>query len=280
MAADAASKVPFIIAPAPWYLGCQMWAIPVKSSSTLPEHAYAPIEAASAEYSDPAVAGKFNGGMGAVVLVRYHKTPVGPYDELLILPGKFQVGNTSESAYRLTSVYVSQKDTTYNGRKNWNIPKNLARFSFTPVPGSPKATKVEVWPEHSKSETPFFQTILQPIPYVPSFPCSSKVLSWLGLKISIVQPPMPQSDDPNQQELTGTDSWYRVFPASSGTGTLMWADLEQPKRALGAEGVTKGYDLIGSQGLENFWPGSSKWNVAFGLRNAIFEIPSPSKVEV
>ncbi len=34
--------------------------------------------------------GRFKGGLGYVMLIKYEKSPVGPYHELLFLPGKFR----------------------------------------------------------------------------------------------------------------------------------------------------------------------------------------------
>lgn len=61
-----------------------------------------------------------------VQVIRYTETPVGPYDELLIVPGSFgyhtRAGNgeaiKEEKNLRLTRIYVSQKQTCWNGRKS------------------------------------------------------------------------------------------------------------------------------------------------------------------
>lgn len=65
-----------------------------------------------------------------VQLVRYTETPVGPYDELVIMPGDFEVpvlsggGGGGEGKggkkkvkknTRITGIWVSQKDTCWNG---------------------------------------------------------------------------------------------------------------------------------------------------------------------
>ena len=58
-----------------------------------------------------------------VQIVRYHETPVGSYDELILLPGFFEVpkdahGNErgkKKQTSRITRIYVDQKTTTYNG---------------------------------------------------------------------------------------------------------------------------------------------------------------------
>lgn len=70
--------------------------------------------------------GKFKGGLGYVMLVDYEKSPVGPYHELLIIPGKFR--KTKKQA--ITKIYVDSEASTQNGRNNWGIPKETLPFSW------------------------------------------------------------------------------------------------------------------------------------------------------
>lgn len=63
--------------------------------------------------------GKFKGGLGFVMLVNYEDTPVGPYHEVLFIPGKFR--KTKKQA--ITKIYVDSEVSTQNGRINWGIPK-------------------------------------------------------------------------------------------------------------------------------------------------------------
>ena len=41
---------------------------------------------------------------------------VGPYDELMLIPGAFDVPGQNKKRLRITRIYVSQKDTMYNGK--------------------------------------------------------------------------------------------------------------------------------------------------------------------
>ena len=57
-----------------------------------------------------------------VQLLRYTETPVGPYDELAVLPGAFDTpvgdkgrGGKMKQNSRITAIWVSQKDTCWNG---------------------------------------------------------------------------------------------------------------------------------------------------------------------
>ncbi len=70
--------------------------------------------------------GKFKGGLGYLMLVNYKNSPVGPYNELLLIPGKFSpTGKQS-----ITKIYVDSEESTQNGRANWGIPKNTLPFSW------------------------------------------------------------------------------------------------------------------------------------------------------
>ena len=54
-------------------------------------------------------------------LLRYTETPVGPYDELAVMPGYFEYSKGKGEGkqgrnMRITSIWVSQRDTCYNGK--------------------------------------------------------------------------------------------------------------------------------------------------------------------
>jgi hypothetical protein len=70
--------------------------------------------------------GKFKGGLGYVMLVNYEKSPVGPYHELLIIPGKFR----KIKKQAITKIYVDTEASTQNGRNNWGIPKETLPFTW------------------------------------------------------------------------------------------------------------------------------------------------------
>lgn len=82
----------------------------VENSSFLPKH----------------LKGKFKGGLGYIMLVNYASSPVGPYHELLIIPGKFR--KTKKQS--ITKIYVDSKASAQNGRNNWGIPKETLPFSW------------------------------------------------------------------------------------------------------------------------------------------------------
>ncbi len=81
--------------------------------------------------------GKFKGGFGYVMLVDYQESPVGPYRELLFIPGKFG----KEKLQAITTIFVDSEASTVNGRANWAIPKHTADFNWQKEKG---LDKVEV----------------------------------------------------------------------------------------------------------------------------------------
>ncbi|TDQ14683.1 acetoacetate decarboxylase [Algoriphagus boseongensis] len=70
--------------------------------------------------------GRFRGGLGYVMLVNYTESPVGPYKELLFIPGKFRKSKTQ----CITKIYVDSECSTLNGQANWGIPKETLPFSW------------------------------------------------------------------------------------------------------------------------------------------------------
>ncbi|MDX1994809.1 MAG: acetoacetate decarboxylase family protein [bacterium] len=72
---------------------------------------------------------RFIGGFGAVMIVDYYTSDVGPYRELLFIPGLFQ--HPFGKRYSITKIYVSSIESVVNGQENWGIPKELADFHFS-----------------------------------------------------------------------------------------------------------------------------------------------------
>ena len=119
---------PFTPAPAPWSLKGEGiillfrfkegW---IKKAANLPDH----------------LKQEFKGGFGYVMLVNYQESPVGPYRELLFIPGKFG----KEKLQTITTIFVDSEESTANGRTNWAIPKQTADFHWQKEKG---LDKVEV----------------------------------------------------------------------------------------------------------------------------------------
>lgn len=111
-------------APAPWACRATVYSAVFWVSASqaadpgFSAAAYAPLERDAPFGRD----GAPEGGLATVMLVRYQDTPVGAYDEMMLLPGKFgfevdRAGRrVRESKLRITRIYVSQRNTTWNGR--------------------------------------------------------------------------------------------------------------------------------------------------------------------
>lgn len=65
--------------------------------------------------------------IGAMFLVDYQDSPVGPYHEILIAPGIFKMGKIRR--FSISKILVSSMDSVVNGVNNWGIPKELASFT-------------------------------------------------------------------------------------------------------------------------------------------------------
>ncbi|MDX2163553.1 MAG: acetoacetate decarboxylase family protein [bacterium] len=67
--------------------------------------------------------------IGAVAWVDYAETNVGPYRELLIVPGLF-TGVDGRWGATISRIYVDSAASVVGGRGNWGIPKDLAAFDM------------------------------------------------------------------------------------------------------------------------------------------------------
>lgn len=123
------STEPIEPVPPPWILKATVFALPLLPLTALPAKAYSPLERNST-----ATAGNFVGIVGAILIIRYDETPVGPYDELVLIPGYFQYPRTYANGtvelhtnIRGSRFYVSQKYTNWNGRISaYRIPPSHA----------------------------------------------------------------------------------------------------------------------------------------------------------
>jgi hypothetical protein len=108
-----------IIIPPPWELTGSGYIILFKF----------PSEFFEKEGNIPPVLNKYlKFRVGAVILVNYTSSDVGPYKELLFIPGIFHY----EKKYYLSisKIYVSTIASVINGQNNWGIPKELADFEL------------------------------------------------------------------------------------------------------------------------------------------------------
>lgn len=77
----------------------------------------------------------FKGGLGTVMCVNYTTSDVGPYFELLFIPGIINLKKINlqkiKSGFSISKIYVSSQASVDNGISNWGIPKELADFQWT-----------------------------------------------------------------------------------------------------------------------------------------------------
>ena len=110
----------------------------------------------------------FKGGFGVVMLVDYTSSNVGPYQELLFIPGKFKIGDGSWN--QISQIYVSSQESVENGKENWGIPKELAQFNFTTLGKGKEVIEV------SREGNQFFQATLQSFGFM--FPVHTALMSF------------------------------------------------------------------------------------------------------
>ncbi len=107
------------IAPAPWNLTGDAYIMVYKfSKDFVYEHGFL------ADYQRD----RFLGYVGTVMLVDYKTSGVGPYRELLFIPGMFTFD--WKKMFSISKIYVSSQDSVYNGIENWGIPKEYADFDW------------------------------------------------------------------------------------------------------------------------------------------------------
>jgi len=106
-----------MIAPAPWQLHGRAYAFALKTGHTQ----------RTAQAGTPTALGEPRGARSILMFVEYSHSDVGPYQELLFIPGhyRFPDGRRYNSIGR---IYVSSQDSVDNGRRNWGIPKDRADF--------------------------------------------------------------------------------------------------------------------------------------------------------
>jgi hypothetical protein len=117
---DLDLQPPTKVAPAPWTLtgsGHIILAVGQKSDNlhdaAIPHH----------------LQDSYSNICNIMMFVDYKSSPVGPYRELLFIPGTFRFAD-GKRHFSISKIYVDSYDSTWNGRKNWGIPKEMATFSY------------------------------------------------------------------------------------------------------------------------------------------------------
>ncbi|KAI9511454.1 hypothetical protein F5148DRAFT_1170605 [Russula earlei] len=228
------------LAPAPWVLKTKLYLFTTIIKPTnrddpvlqgLPPGSYVPGETVHPSALAPIDgAPQWKGGMMSVVLVRYEESPVGPYDELIFVSVADGFRNPYEkgTSGRITNIYVSSRGSVWNGRRNWNIPKHLARFEFTPT-GSKSSTIKVFLPD---AEKPFFAATVTDS-YIPGIPIPARLLNPL---MRIVQPPL-LAGSPQDIQIETTDDWVSITPAYHGSWRIAYIRQAEPDLELYGDGL-------------------------------------------
>lgn len=140
-------------APAPWALRARGYLLAVRAAQSGPHASAEPLLR------------PFPGGLGFVLFVDYSEAPVGPYHELLFIPGT--LGLRGGRLPTVSKIYVSTQASVDNGRRNWGIPKELARFDVRYGEGGVDRVRMQV------GGTPVVELALA------AFGLSVPVASWL-----------------------------------------------------------------------------------------------------
>ncbi|KAL7934579.1 hypothetical protein V8C35DRAFT_279742 [Trichoderma chlorosporum] len=247
---------------------------PPSAASTLPEHAYSPLEGQTS-FADETIS-KPVGGLSMIQILSYTDSPVGPYDEMLVAPGSFEWERTEPGGEKkrgcnpkITRIYVSTPNSCFNGRTNWNAPKHLAKFVWDHHPDG--STTVQIFPhddaanpdESQPSSRPFFTTTFKPMSLVPRFPFATSWVDHVGFNTTLVMPPLPAGNG-SYGELPSTSRWISLvtkqYCSSSSVG---WYDIAQ----------ADGGEACG--GHANFLPWLGRWQVGLKMKDAdlTFDFP-------
>ncbi|AHM60373.1 hypothetical protein D770_10580 [Flammeovirgaceae bacterium 311] len=103
----------------------------------------------------------YQGWLGAVMMVDYTASNVGPYQELLFIPGLFQLGG--KWTFSISKIWVSTENSVLNGQRNWGIPKELAKFEVKQQADGSQDFSV------TKNSTTFFRASLKPVGFTLPF---------------------------------------------------------------------------------------------------------------
>lgn len=107
------------IAPAPWNLTGDAYIMVYKfSKDFVKEYGFL------TDYQRD----RFLGYVGTVMLIDYKTSGVGPYQELLFILGMFTFN--WKKMFSISKIYVSSRESVYNGIENWGIPKEYADFNW------------------------------------------------------------------------------------------------------------------------------------------------------
>jgi hypothetical protein len=72
--------------------------------------------------------GDYKGLIASLCLVNYQTSPVGPYQEILFIPGT--LANPKGKHLSINRIFVDSEQSKTGGQLNWGIPKQMATFNW------------------------------------------------------------------------------------------------------------------------------------------------------
>lgn len=170
------AHVPAGRAEAPWLLHGRGYAFPLfplalPKESTCAHSTYA---------KDPTNLLKFVGGVGGLVVTDYHDSPVGPYKELVFIPGLYQYHDGTDGkvkkAHGISRIWVDNEKSVTDGRANWGIPKEYGVFEWRePSPSAPGRVTVRRPGEKNRRGSLIFDVVINDRYSPVSLPVLTKV---------------------------------------------------------------------------------------------------------
>ena len=110
-------------APAPWRLAGRAYISVLHADEQL-------RQAEARHLPEPLREQRAEGPFSYLMYVDYAASPVGPYHELLFIPGSYRFPD-GRRHLTISRIFVSSQDSVVNGQHNWGIPKQLARFELS-----------------------------------------------------------------------------------------------------------------------------------------------------
>ncbi|GIZ38210.1 hypothetical protein CKM354_000163300 [Cercospora kikuchii] len=309
------SPDPYVGVPAPWDLKGDIYTffllpgLGIPLDNQLPKKAFPPLE----RQFPSAVEGDYKGTLGMVQIVRYTESPVGPYDEMFIVPGYFEYDRDGKKkrGVRVSRIYVSQKYPVWTSRITWNQPKHLARFEWqdrsdgsTSVKIYPFDTRGEGLSEDEPSDKPWFQATYSPLlpenllnetlPLLgskgllggllgntlsnlnlnPQIPFTTDLFKLLGINATLIQPPVPAGKDKFGALVPSTpEGAWKAIDPLQESSQTTVGSINLNQR--GGDGEEEGVNAVGDEYYDNFWPGLPVVNVALKLKDAKIVFGAP-----
>jgi hypothetical protein len=126
-----------ILKPAPWKLNGEAFVAVYKFSKQFVNQ-YGFLEKYQID--------NFDAGFGTIMCVNYSSSAVGPYFELLFIPGVINLKSlnlgTIKSGFSISKIFVSTNESVQNGINNWGIPKEVADFEWISLANNHVQVKV------------------------------------------------------------------------------------------------------------------------------------------